>query len=196
LFFLKLYGVHLPLERADRQSSGKTFRIANPRYGPLLTRSLTDSILKQMKYSKIMRERIHRAKVLFKELDYEIYDGTVMDDTYSAGFEKKGEFAGGFFIDSESKFLEIAFSFSFSPALGGFIKSQLEEMLKICYEFGCYLNIQKEEELSFSIFSKIYFAGLNYYALKETLRDFTSCIEALKEIIEINNYAGGSDESS
>jgi len=149
-----------------------------------------------MKYSKIMRERIHRTKVLFKELDYEVYDGTILDDTYSAGFEKKEDFVGGFFIDSESKFLEIAFSFSFSPALAPFIQSQLEEMLKICYEFGCYLNIQKEEDLSFSIFSKIYFAGLNYYSLKETLRDFSGCINALKEIIEINNYAGGYDEST
>ncbi len=149
-----------------------------------------------MKYSKLMRDRIHRSKILFKELDYEVFESTVLDETYSAGFEKKGDFAGGFFIDSESKFLEIAYSFSFSSALAPFIQTQLQEMLKICYEFGCYLNIQKEEDLSFSIFSKIYFAGLNYYALRETLKDFNSCILALKEIIEINNNSEGIDEDS
>lgn len=149
-----------------------------------------------MKFSKIMKERIYRSKVLFKELGYEVYDGSVMDDSYSAGFEKGGEFAGGFFIDSESKFLEIAFSFSFSPALSGFLQAQLEEMLKVCYEFGCYMNIQKEEDLSFSVFSKVYFAGLNYYALKETLRDFHSCIDTLKEIIEISNYTGGGHDGN
>ena len=149
-----------------------------------------------MKYSKLMRERIRRVKVLFKELGYDVYDGSLMEETFSGGFETGGNFAGGFFIDSESKFLELAYSFSFSSSLSAFIQSRLEEMLRICYEYGCYLNIQKGESLSFSIFSKIYFAGLNYYSLKETVKDFTGCIEALKEIIEINNYAGGQDEST
>jgi len=149
-----------------------------------------------MKYSKLMKERIRRVKVLFKELGFEVYDGTVMEDTFSGGFESEGNFEGGFFIDSQSKFLELAFSFSFSDSLAGFIQSRLEEMLKICYEYGCYLNIQKTDTLSFSIFSKVYFAGLNYYSLRDTLRDFTGCVDALKEIIEINNYAGGQDEGT
>ena len=119
-----------------------------------------------------------------------------MEDTFSGGFESEGNFEGGFFIDSQSKFLELAFSFSFSDSLAGFIQSRLEEMLKICYEYGCYLNIQKTDALSFSIFSKVYFAGLNYYSLRDTLRDFTGCVDALKEIIEINNYAGGQDEGT
>ncbi len=149
-----------------------------------------------MKYSKLMKERIRRVKVLFKELGFEVYDGTLMEETFSGGFESDGTFAGGFFIDSESKFLELAYSFSFSSSLSIFIQARLEEMLRICYEYGCYLNIQKGETLSFSIFSKVYFAGLNYYSLKETVKDFTGCVEALKEIIEINNYAGGQDEST
>jgi len=149
-----------------------------------------------MKYSKLMKERIYRSKILFKELGFDVFDGTSMEETYSAGFEKKGDFAGGYFIDSDSKFLEIAYSFSFSNVLGPFVQARLNEMLKICYEFGCYMNLQKEDDLNFSIFSKIYFAGLNYYSLKETLKDFNNCILALKEVIEINNYAGGSDENS
>lgn len=149
-----------------------------------------------MKYSKLMRERIRRVKVLFKELGYEVYDGSVMEETFSGGFESNGDFTGGFFIDSESKFLELAFSFSFSSSLSHFIQAKLEDMLKICYEYGCYLNIQKEDNLSFSVFSKVYFAGLNYYSLKETIRDFTGCVDSLKEIVEINNYAGGKDEST
>ncbi len=93
-----------------------------------------------------------------------------------------------FFIDRESKFLELAFTFSFSLELSDFITGKLEEMLRICYEYGCYINIQKsKKEISFSIFSKLYYAGLTYYSLKETLRDFHACIDALKEVLEIRD---------
>ncbi|MDC7126645.1 MAG: hypothetical protein PQJ46_13830 [Spirochaetales bacterium] len=140
-----------------------------------------------MKYTKIMKERIRRVTVIFKELGYDITEGDITENTYSAGFEKDSEFFGGFFIDDDSKFLEIAFTFSFSPHMLKFVQERLEEMLKICYEYGCYLNIQKFEDFNFSIFSKVYFAGLNYYSLKETLKDFLFCVEDLKEIIEINS---------
>ncbi len=140
-----------------------------------------------MKYTKLMKERIRRVSVLFKELGYDLSDGEMTENTYSAGYEKESVFQGGFFIDDDSKFLEVAFTFSFSSRMGSYVQDRLEEMLKICYEYGCYMNIQKFEEYNFSVFSKIYFAGLNYYALKETLRDFQYCVEDLKEIIEINS---------
>lgn len=139
-----------------------------------------------MKNSKLMKERIHRVKVLFTELGYEVYEGEASEDSFTAVFEHENGFQGGFFIDSESKFLEIAFTFSFSTRLGSFVQKNLEEMLAICYEYGCYMNLQKlEGEISFSVFSKIYYAGLNYYSLKETLRDFRECVESLTEVCEI-----------
>ena len=133
-----------------------------------------------------MKERIRRVRVLMKELGYEIIDSDTQEDTYSAGFEnEKGE-QGGFFIDRDSKFLEVAFTFSFSSSLSEFIRTKLEEMLRICYEFGCYINIQKgKKEISFSIFAKAYYAGLNYYSLRETLNDFFACVENLKEILDL-----------
>ncbi len=139
-----------------------------------------------MKYTKLMEERIRRAIVLFKELGYELSDEEISDNTYSSGFEKDSQFKGGFFIDDDSKFIEIAFTFSFSQRMASFIQERLEEMLKICYEYGCYMNIQKFEDFNFSVFSKVYFAGLNYYSLKETLKDFSFCVDDIKEIIEIN----------
>jgi hypothetical protein len=139
-----------------------------------------------MKYSKLMKERIRRVRVLFKELGYDLVEGEKSEETFSAAFENDDGFQGGFFIDSDNKFLEFAFTFTFSPELGLYIQDKLEEMLKICYEFGCYLNLQhNEEEIEFSVYSKIYYAGLNYYALKETLRDFQGCIETLKELVDI-----------
>ena len=139
-----------------------------------------------MKYSKLMKERIRRVKVLYRELGYEIVEGDKSEETFSAAFEDEDEFQGGFFIDSDNKFLEIAFTFSFSPELGRYVQSRLEEMLRVCYEYGCYVNIQKgPSDIEFSIYSKLYYAGLNYFSLKETLRDFRGCIETLKELVDL-----------
>jgi hypothetical protein len=38
--------------------------------------------------------------------------------------------------------------------------------------------------LSFSVYSKIYWAGLNYYALKETLYDFIDCVDTLTDLLD------------
>ena len=133
-----------------------------------------------------MKERIRRVRVLLKELGYEIYDTQRDQDTYSGGFENEDGFQGGFFIDRESKFLEIAFTFSFSFQMGNFILQKLEEMLQICYEYGCYINLEKsEEEINYTVFSKIYFSGLNYYTLRETIKDFKECVSVLKETLEL-----------
>jgi hypothetical protein len=144
-----------------------------------------------MKYSKLMKERIHRSRVLFAELGYTVLEGERDEESYSAGFERD-DFQGGFFIDGDSKFLEIAFTFSFSTQMGEFIRDKLQEMLRVCYEYGCYMNLQKDDnEISFSVFTKVYFAGLNYYALRETLRDFRGCIDSLKEVVDIREEEKG-----
>ena len=141
-----------------------------------------------MKYSKLMKERIRRVRTLYKELGYGLIDGERTEETFSAAFEDQEGFRGGFYIDSDNKFLEIAFTFSFSLELGPFIQSKLEEMFRICYEFGCYQNIQRSsEEIEFSVYSKLYYAGLNYFALRETLKDFEACVEAIKELIDLQD---------
>ncbi len=139
-----------------------------------------------MKYSKIMEERIRRVRVLFKELGYKIFNAESSEDIYSAGFEKENGLQGGFFIDSESKFLELTYTFSFPLSLSEFLKKHLEEMIKICYEYGCYINILNDEEsINFSVFTKIYFAGLNYYSLRDSLKDFNECVEVLTDLLVI-----------
>lgn len=144
-----------------------------------------------MKKPKLMRERIRRVSVLFKELGYELQDNEYFDDTFTAGILADDGFQAGMFIDKESKFLELAFTFSFSPSLSEFIKERIEEMLHIAYEFGCYISIQNSSrEISFSLFSKIYYVGLNYLTLRETLKDFRGAIDALQEILEIQKEFG------
>ncbi|MQY76052.1 MAG: hypothetical protein GH155_00275 [Spirochaeta sp.] len=139
-----------------------------------------------MKYSKIMAERIRRVEVLFKELGYTILDTERSAESYSAGFENSEGLQGGFFIDRASRFLEIAYSFSFSLSMYEFFKVRLEKMLKTTYEYGCYSNVQlNRRDISFSVFAKIYYSGLNYYSLKDNLRDFQECIKSLTEVLEI-----------
>jgi hypothetical protein len=133
-----------------------------------------------------MKERVRRVRVLFKELGYHVYDDEYLEESYTAGFEDDDSFAGGLFIDRESKFLEIGFTFSFSANLAEYIRDRMQEMLHLCYEYGVYVNVETSpEEIAFSIFSKLYFAGLNYYSLKETLRDFRSTIDAIVDLVEI-----------
>ncbi len=139
-----------------------------------------------MKQSKAMAERIRRSTILFKELGYELMDTERTDEGYSAAIAWKGNIEGGFFIDAQSRFLEIAYTFSFSSELGAYVREKLEEMLKVCYDFGCYFNLQHgEEEISFSLFSKIYYTGLSYYSLRDTLRDFKECVAETTELLRI-----------
>ena len=144
-----------------------------------------------MKKSKLMKERIRRVSVLLKELGYELEDNEYFDDTYTAGILGEDGFQAGLFIDHESKFLELAFTFSFSPSLSEFIKERIEEMLHVTYEYGCYISIDNSSrEISFSVFAKVYYVGLNYLSLRETIRDFRAAIEALQELLEIQKEFG------
>jgi hypothetical protein len=141
-----------------------------------------------MKYSKLMEERIRRVRVLFRELGYRVRESERSSDTYSAGFEDDEGMQGGFFIDRASRFLELAYTFSFSPTMAEYVKTRLEEMLKISYEYGCYINIQTtKEEIAFSVFTKIYYSGLNYYCLRDSLREYALCVRSLTELLEIGS---------
>jgi hypothetical protein len=143
-----------------------------------------------MKYSKLMEERIRRVRVLFRELGYRVRESERSSDTYSAGFEDDEGMQGGFFIDRASRFLELAYTFSFSPTMAEYLKTRLEEMLKVSYEYGCYINIQtSREEIAFSVFTKIYYSGLNYFSLRDSLREFRFCVQALTDILELSGQS-------
>ncbi len=140
-----------------------------------------------------MKERIRRVNMLFRELGYECAEGELVDETYTTGVEQDG-FQAGVFIDRDSKFLEIAFSFSFSASLEEFVRGKFEELFQICYEFGCYTNVQSSRrEIVFSVFSKVYYAGLNYFSLKETVRDFRMAVDAIAEALDIRSELGQED---
>lgn len=139
-----------------------------------------------MKPNRLMQERIRRVNVLFRELGYEITEGDIGEDSYSSGFEANDGFQAGLFVDADSKFLELAFTFTFSAQMANFVRERLEEAMHSLYEFGCYFSLQTDRhEITYTVFSKVYFAGLNYFSLKETLRDFRDAVEASQEIFDI-----------
>jgi hypothetical protein len=134
----------------------------------------------------LIEERKRRVEVLLKELNYEIIEAEELDDAYSASIQDDQGFMAAYYIDRESKFLEFSFVFSFSPEFHDFIRDRLDEMLQICYEFASYVNIiNSKDEIAFSVFTKIYYAGLNYYALKETLKDFKAAVRNLTDLLDI-----------
>jgi hypothetical protein len=135
-----------------------------------------------------LAEKVRRTKILFKELGCKVIGEKNNGEIYTAGFDNKSGLHGGFFIDRDSRFLEIVYTFSFSSSMHVFIRERLEKMLSICYEYGCYINVQKNKtEILFSLFTKLYFSGLNYYSLKDSLKDFTKCVSIITEIIDIEN---------
>lgn len=139
-----------------------------------------------MKPIKLMEERIRRVKVLFKELGYRLIDNELLEDSFMAGIENDKGPQGNVLIDKKSRFMEISFSFFFSKSMADFLRKRIEEMLCICYEYGCYTNIEKSKsEICFSVFDKIYYAGLNFYSLKHCLADFSLCVQSLTEVLEI-----------
>lgn len=139
-----------------------------------------------MKYSKIMKERIRRSQILFRELGYELFDEEKLDGSYSAAFMSANGFQGMFFIERENRFLEIAYNFTFSYHLRAFIQQKMAEILESCFEFGCYMNSYADENtLSISVFSKVYFSGLSYASLRDTLADFFQCASAIKEVVSL-----------
>ncbi len=144
-----------------------------------------------MKQSKLMKERVRRVSVLLRELGFETLDGEYLEETYSAGFESGDGFQGAIYIDRDSKFLELAYTFSFSSNLADFVQGKIEEMMQICYEYGCYYTLQSAaREITFTVFAKIYYAGLNYYALKETVRDYRDAVESLADLLELKSELG------
>ncbi|MBN1525228.1 MAG: hypothetical protein JW904_12135 [Spirochaetales bacterium] len=139
-----------------------------------------------MKKSKRLAERIRRVRVLFRELGYKIVDSEKKGPLYSASFENEEGFQAEVHLDEQCRFIELSFTFLFSVEMADFLKHRLEQMLKICYDYGCYINLEDaDKEIGFSVFDKLYYAGLNYYSLRQSLKDFSECVDTLTGVLEI-----------
>jgi len=134
-----------------------------------------------------MRNIIERVDTLLSELGYDVIEREESDEVYQASFKEDGEVIGTFFIEQDSNFLEIAYSYSFDSKDEEFLKEHLESMTNVCYEYGNYFNIVREDgDINFSVFSKLYFSGLNIESLQDTLEDFISCNQELVSIFNLD----------
>ncbi|MDY7028807.1 MAG: hypothetical protein SVR04_10965 [Spirochaetota bacterium] len=139
-----------------------------------------------MKYSKVMKERIRRVTVLFRELGCELFDEEKLEESYSSAFLTSTGLQGFFYIERDNRFLEIAYNFAFSPQLSGYLQRKMSDVLEACFEYGCYMNAYFDDHaVGISLFSKIYFSGLNYSSLRDTLVDFYHCTDAIKEVVSL-----------
>jgi hypothetical protein len=140
-----------------------------------------------------MKEIIERVETFFSELGYSMIDVEETGELYQASFSMDDEVEGSIFIESTGTFLELAYSYTFDVDEEGFLKEHLESMMNICYEYGCYFNIIKgNDEINFSVFSKLYFSGLNVESLQETLEDFISCNHEIMEAFSGDDGFGDS----
>jgi len=133
-----------------------------------------------------MKDKVERIEAIFGELGYDTFDSEDTEDMYQASFGKDGDITGSVFIEHDCNFLEIAYTYVFEKDEEIFLRDHLESMMNICYEYGIYFNVAREEdEISFSIFSKLYFSGLNVESLQDTIEDFTSCNSELVSMFNV-----------
>jgi len=147
-----------------------------------------------------IRELIETIETIFSELGYKIFDREETEDLYQASFSSNSEIGGSIFMEKESNFLELAYSYTFDIDEEDFLKEHLESMMNICYEYGNYFNVMKtDDEINFTIFAKLYFSGLNVESMQDTLDDFISCNHEIIEVFGIeedDRYSdnGGRDQ--
>lgn len=141
-----------------------------------------------------MKETIEKVEIILSELGYNIFDREESEDMYHADFGRGDETIGTYFLETDNNFLEIANSYSFDLDEESFLKEHLESMMSICYEYGSYFNIIKsEDEINFSVFSKIYLSGLNLESAQETLEDFIACNQDLMSLFDLEDEENGTD---
>jgi hypothetical protein len=141
-----------------------------------------------------MKDFIERAETIFSELGYDISEREESEDVYQSSFGKGGKYNGSFFIEKNGNFIELAYTFTFDLDEGSYLKDELDSLMDICYEYGCYFSILKgEDEIHFSVFSKLYFSGLNVESLGDTLEDFIDCTNELAVLFEMEEGEEGKD---
>jgi len=133
-----------------------------------------------------MKDKVARVEAIFGELGYDTFDREATEDMYQASFGKDGDVTGSVFIENDCNFLEIAYTYVFEREEENFLREHLESMMNVCYEYGIYFNVAREEdEINFSIFSKLYFSGFNVESLHDTIVDFVVCSSELFSMFNV-----------
>lgn len=132
----------------------------------------------------IRQERQFRSQLLLRELGYKLSDLRTETGTWSVMFQD-GDFVGTACIEPDQGFLELACTFRFSTREQDFLRERMDSLMHCCYRYGCYFTIVTEKaEIKISLFSKLYFSGLQYYALEETCTDLRNAVEELRKLFE------------
>jgi len=144
-----------------------------------------------------MKDLVNRVEAIFGELGFKVYDVESDEEIYEASFSRDNHFYGYLFIEKDNNFLELGYSYSFDIRDEELLRKNIEEIMNICYKYGSYFNVVKDEdEISLSVFSKIYYSGLNVESLEDTLDDFISCNEEISAVFDLHEENGDEGLSS
>ena len=129
------------------------------------------------------RQSHFRTQILLRELGFSLLDSQINRDNWSIHFQDSLGFSGSATGHSGQLFLELGCKFAFSVREQDFLRDRMETFMQVCYRFGCYFLIQTEnDQITISLFSKLYFSGLQYYALEETCTDLKNAVEEMRQV--------------
>ena len=129
-------------------------------------------------------ENIRRVRFLLGEIgpvlhQEEIHSGQWVASLRIDGWELMATVTG------ESRFLELAAEFRLDRGFADFLGSRLDDLQQVCYHFGCHhLVTVNPLIITLLIGNKLYFSGLQYYALKEAIADMVGAIGEIRRLLD------------
>jgi hypothetical protein len=132
----------------------------------------------------VFRENVRRVSVLLGELGWAAGPSEKVADGWAAriavdGAELQAQLA------EDRNFVEFSAFFTFDAAFADFLAERVDEFQRIAYHYGCYqLTEAVDRKITISVHTKLYFSGLQYYALKEAVGDLAAAVRELRVLFE------------
>lgn len=130
------------------------------------------------------QENVRRITVLLAELGHPVAQMARETGRWAATFPM-ADIVLHAQIAAQRNFVEFSVFFRFDGGLADFLATRVDEWQQVCYHYGCYqLTTVDQGEITLSVHNKLYFSGLQYYALKETLDDLAGAAGDLRHVLE------------
>jgi hypothetical protein len=130
------------------------------------------------------RENIRRVSALLGEFGWPVESGAEGAGDWIARFTAYGA-ALQAQVSEGRAFVEFSAFFVFDGAFADFLSDRVDEFQRIAYHYGCYqLTEAADRKITISVHTKLYFSGLQYYALKEAVGDLAAAAHELRVLFE------------
>lgn len=137
-------------------------------------------------------ERVFRAQLLLRQAGMRFDEAAAAGDSWLLPISGPEGFRGSAAIEGDQAFLELGCVFRFDAREAEFLRARMEDFMRVCYQYGCYHTIGNENgSILISVFSKLYFSGLEYYALRDTLADLQLAAQDLRRLFDAGGPSRG-----